>query len=116
MHKFGAALAAGALLLVSACGGDQDDGRPSAGEISKALQKGTSGTDLGLSEDLSDDAADCIADVLVSSEVSDQALQSIIEGDKSYTLSEKDEAALTPTVPELTKCLEDVVPEGTPSS
>lgn len=117
MHKFGAALAAGALLLVSACGSDDDNGgRPSADDISQALQEGTSGADLGLSEDLSEEAADCIADVLVDSDVSDKALQSIIDGDKSYKLSKKDEAALTPTVPELTQCLEDVLPEGTPGS
>lgn len=115
MRSFGAALAAGALLFATACGGG-DDGRPSSDEISQALQKGTSAEDLGLAQDLPDDAADCIADVLVDSKLSDRALRSIVDQDEDYKLSEKDEAALTPMVERLTTCLKDVLPSGTPSS
>lgn len=116
MRSFGAALAAGALLFATACGGGDEDGRPSADDISQALQEGTSAEELGLAQDLPDDAADCIADVLVDSELSDRALRSIVDQDEDYKLSEKDEAALTPMVEKLTTCLKDVLPSGTPSS
>ena len=116
MRKFGAALATGALLLATGCGGGGDEGRPSSDEISKALQKGTNAADLGLTQDLPDDAADCIAGALVKSKISDKALRSIVDGDKDYKLSDKDEKALTPMVTELTECLKDVLPSGTPSS
>ncbi|WP_133434106.1 hypothetical protein [Aeromicrobium phragmitis] len=84
------AAAAGAALTLtlglSACGGG--DSRPSVEEISTSLQ----------SEDsvipVPEAAADCVAQVFHDSDLSNAALQAMVEQDEDYDASKKDEEAL----------------------
>lgn len=100
--KLGAALAVALLLATSACGGG---GRPSEDDVSKAFQKGVNGTETdGTKIKLTKKQADCAAKVFVKSKVSDKALKAIVDGDKKFKESKKDDAALQKVLPELQKC------------
>lgn len=74
-----AALAA-LLFALTACGGSQ--GRPSADELAEALKASEiPGFDTLGEMDLPDEAFTCIAEVLHESDVSDETLNAIVEGD-----------------------------------
>jgi hypothetical protein len=80
------------LVVLTACGGG---GRPSSDDIAKALKdKGNpAGAAFG-SSGAADDAIDCIAEALHDSDLSDDALQAIVDGDKGFGGSKKDTEAL----------------------
>jgi hypothetical protein len=88
------------LFVLSACGGG---GRPSTDEIADALNDNS---DFGqLTKDASDDAIDCFAKVLHDSDLSDEALQALVDGDKDFDTSKKDQKAVTDITDDLAKCL-----------
>ncbi len=93
------------LLGVAACGGDDGGGgRPSADDLVESLTAtdSTFGSPE-MFEALPDDVLQCIAQELVDSDLSDEALQAIVEGDAEFEASEEDEAA----VEQLASSLED---------
>ncbi len=83
------------LAVLTACGGG--DGRPSTDDIAKALKDKDNpiGTALAASgTEASDDVIDCVAKALHDSDVSDEALNAIVDGDNDYKGSQKDADAL----------------------
>ena len=101
------ALAAAALVLTFAtgCGGDDGGGRPSVDEISDGVQD-TMGDTLG--DDVPKSTIDCIAKAFHDSDVSDEALRALADGDKDYDASDKDEKALQEVGTEdMAKCMTD---------
>lgn len=94
------AVAAAATMLVftAACGGG---GRPSADELSKALTSDDSvfGTALDKKQ------ADCAAEKLVDSDLSDDTLQAIVDGDEDYESSDEESDKLTDVYSDLSECV-----------
>ena len=87
-----------ALTLVSACGGG---GRPSVEEISDGISENSA--DFG---DVDDDAATCIAEALEGSDVSDEALQALVDGDEDFEPKDGDEEALQSVITnDLAECV-----------
>jgi hypothetical protein len=80
------------LAVLTACGGG---GRPSADDIAKALKdKGNPAGAAFSTTGAADDAIDCIAKALHDSDLSDDALQAIVDGDKGFGGSSKDAEAM----------------------
>jgi hypothetical protein len=105
LRGLGAALTLtlGLLLVTSACSGTS---RPSQSDVSQALQKGADNSVLGSrASTVSKKAADCIAKVLVGSNISDRALQAIVDGTKNYRPTKQDEAAAVGISSKIVKCL-----------
>lgn len=89
-RKLGAALAA-AVVLLAGCGGG--GGRPSVDEISSLL---TEGGEIGGEEISFPEAqADCIAKAFHDSDLSDEALNAMVEKDEDYEPSDADTKAMT---------------------
>ncbi len=89
------------LVVLSACGGGGD--RPSQDDIADALGKNS---DFGqLTDGASKDAIDCFAKVLHDSDLSDKALQALVDGDEDFDASKDDEKAVTDITDELGKCV-----------
>ena len=89
-RKLGAVLAA-AVMTLAACGGSAG-GRPSVDEISAVFQEGS---EIGGEEfSLPEDQADCVAKAYHESDISDEALNAIVEKDEDYEASEDDQKAL----------------------
>jgi hypothetical protein len=82
------------LTVLTACGGG--GGRPSTDDIAKALKdKGNpAGAAFG-SSGAADDAIDCIAKALHDSDLSDDALQALVDGKANYSSSKKDAEAVS---------------------
>lgn len=90
-RKLGFALAA-AVVLLAGCGGG--GGRPSVDDISAAL----SSKDNPAGEQfaaLEDEQVDCIAKVFHDSDLSDDALNALVDGDESFDGSDEESAAVT---------------------
>ncbi len=70
------------LAVLSACGGG---GRPSTDEIADALKDSDNpaGQELGGSE-IGDDVIECFAKALHDSDLSDEALQALVDGDEDF--------------------------------
>ena len=85
------ALAASSALLftLSACGGG-DGGRPSVDDISESLQD----SDI-MGGEVDAKVADCVAEAFHDSDLSDDALQAIADGDEDYDASDEDTEALS---------------------
>lgn len=99
MTKRLAVLAATSILAVTAaCGGGGD--RPSADEVSEALQK----NEVAGSE-VPKESADCVAEAFVESDLSDEALQAIVDGEEDYDASSEDEKAVADVSEKVGKCL-----------
>ncbi len=95
MKRTLACLASAALVVTFAagCGGGSDGGgRPSVDEISSGIQDNM-GDQLG--GDVTDDMAKCLATAFHDSDLSDDALQAIVDGDENYDASDEDTAALS---------------------
>ncbi|MBM9462832.1 hypothetical protein JL108_05175 [Aeromicrobium sp. YIM 150415] len=71
---------------LAACGGSD---RPSQQEIADSLSSG----DSALGTAVPEEAADCFAKVFHESDLSDDALQSLIEGDEDFEASDEDKEA-----------------------
>ena len=78
-------------LALSACGGG-GGGRPSTDDIAKALkdQDNPAGKTIG-GADLSDDIVDCVAKAFHDSDLSDDALQAIVDGDEDFEGNKEDQ-------------------------
>lgn len=88
-----------AALSLTACGGEP---RPTADELSKTMTS----NDSIFGTALSDKAADCVADILVKSDVSDEGLNAVAEGDIDRSMSRDDMEALDgPLTAKITACL-----------
>jgi hypothetical protein len=87
-------------LALSACGGG--GGRPSTDEIADAL-RGEDNPFGALASD-NDEAIDCIAEALHDSDLSDEALQAIVDNDEDAEAEDGDEEALTDLQGEITDC------------
>jgi len=99
-----AAAAAFVLVLATGCGDDGDGGggRPSVDEISKGIQENM-GDQLGGA--MTEDIADCVAEAFRDSDLSDDALQAIVDGDEDYDASDEDTEALSSVSTEsITEC------------
>jgi hypothetical protein len=95
-----AAFIVAALALTSACGGSDGGGRPTTAEVKKAITSKDSVFGTALPEA----AADCVADALVKSQASDKTIQAIVDGDKDYKGTDKDQAALSDITTKLGEC------------
>lgn len=88
------------LLTLSACGGD-DGGRPSVDDISESLQD----SDM-MGGEVDAKVADCVAEAFHDSDLSDEALQAIVDQDEDYEPSEDDEKAIESVQSEeMTECV-----------
>ena len=69
-----------------------DDGdRPSADELANSITSGAATQQFG---NIPDDAAQCVAEAFVDSDLSDEALQAMVDQDAGYTPSAADRKAL----------------------
>ena len=97
------------LALLTACGGD-GGGRPSEDDIAKALKDKDNAIGAAIAStgggEVTDDIIDCIAKALHESDVSDDALQAIVDNDEDYKGSDKDAEALQDAMTtDLAKCI-----------
>jgi hypothetical protein len=92
------------LFVLSACGGG--GGRPSTDEIAKALKDkdNPAGAAFG-SSGAASDAIDCIAKVLHDSDLSDDALQALVDGDSNFEGNKDDEKAVADMTDDFAKCI-----------
>jgi hypothetical protein len=93
------------LAVLTACGGGGGGGdRPSTDDIAKAL-KDDGNSASALATGASDDAIDCIAKALHDSDLSDDALQALVDADDSFEGSKDDEKAITDIADDIGRCL-----------
>jgi hypothetical protein len=90
------------LAVLTACGGG---GRPSTDDIAKALKDKGNPAGAALSTGAADDAIDCIAKVLHDSDLSDDTLKALVDGDSDFSGNKDDAAAITKLAPEFAKCV-----------
>lgn len=86
---------------LTACSGG---GRPSEQQVAEAITKDDSVFGSTFADNAPADFVDCFAEVLVKSDLSDGALQAIVDGDTNYQGSQADEDALNGLEDEITKC------------
>lgn len=103
MKRLAAASAVLALAL-SACGGG-GGGRPSAGEIEDALNDSDNPAGAQVADTLTEEQISCVAEAFEASDLSDDALNALVDGDEDFEGSDEDEAALQDILTEdLTEC------------
>jgi hypothetical protein len=90
------------LAVLTACGGGGD--RPSQDDIAKSL-KDSDNPVSAMATGASDDQIDCIAKALHDSDLSDDALQALVDGDEDYKGDKDDEEALTGMADDFGKCI-----------
>lgn len=100
INKLVGTAAVALLLATSACGSS----RPSASDLSKALQNGVDVAGTG-SASYPKQTADCLTGILEKSHASDTFLTAIADNDKSYRRSQKDDKVLLDSNAEAAKCL-----------
>ncbi len=89
------------LVVLAACGGG---GRPSTDQIADAMKD----KDNPLSATASgatDEQIDCIAEALHDSDLSDEALQALVDGDEDYKADSDDEKAAEEAFGDIAKCI-----------
>jgi hypothetical protein len=89
------------LAVLTACGGG--GGRPSEGDIADAMKENAEFSQL--TDGASDEVVDCIAKALHDSDLSDDALQAIVDGDEDYDEDEDDTKALADASADFAKCI-----------
>ena len=90
------------LTVLTACGGD--GGGPSVDELADAM-KGNDEFDT-LVEGAGEDVIDCLAEALHDSDLSDEALQALVDGDEDFDGDSDDEEALSKVIQEdFPKCV-----------
>ena len=89
------------LAVLTACGGG---GRPSEDEIATALKDKGNPIGASIPSSAADDAIDCMAKALHDSDLSDDALQAIIDGDNDYNADKDDAEAMAGLTDEMMKC------------
>lgn len=105
LRRPGLLLAALGLTLaptLAGCGGGSD--RPTAEELSDSLQHGKAADALGSGNAVDEKVADCMGRALHDSDLSDEALTAIAEGDKDYRASKQDTKALTGLATKVQAC------------
>jgi hypothetical protein len=90
------------MVVLTACGGG---GRPSTDDIAKALKDKGNPNGVAIASAASDDAIDCLAKVLHDSDLSDDALQALVDGDSDFEGNKDDAAAIGKLTPEFAKCV-----------
>jgi hypothetical protein len=89
------------LAVLTACGGG---GRPSTDDIAKALKD--KGNPIGASiPSTADSTIDCIAKVLHDSDLSDDALQALVDGDSDYDANNDDAKAMAGITTDMAACV-----------
>ena len=76
---------------------------PPTDEIAKALKDNDNATS-GLAAGASDEAIDCIAKALHDSDLSDDALQALVDGDEDYKGDKDDSEAMVDVASDFQKC------------
>lgn len=100
-----AAVVAAFLMTVTGCGG----GRPSPDEISASLQQEVkTGHDALIKDSVDKRAADCMGQVLYKSDLSDEALQAVVDGTEHYDASKADEKAMEKVAPQFVNCIPEM--------
>lgn len=103
MNKRAPQLIASAFLVVTlatACGGG---GRPSQDDIADGLKDNTS--EYG---EVTDDVADCMAKAIHDSDLSDDAVQAVVDGDEDYEPSDDDQKASEDVTKDIVDCAGDI--------
>jgi len=90
------------LAVLTACGGS-GGGRPSEGDIADAMKENEEFSQL--TEGAGDEIVDCIAKALHDSDLSDEALQAIVDGDENYDEEKEDAEALADAQADFAKCI-----------
>jgi len=114
IRRFTTAIAAPAALLfaLAACGGAE---RPTVDEITESLKSGGAGELTGLSgrEDvLSDEAYTCVAEVIHDSDLENETLVSLVEGDEDAEVSDEETDKVSGLQSTLMEECADVIAEG----
>jgi hypothetical protein len=89
------------LAVLTACGGG--GGRPSEDDIADAMKKNDQFGQL--TNGASDEVIDCLAKALHDSDLSDDALQAIVDGDEDYDEKKDDTEALADASADFAKCV-----------
>jgi hypothetical protein len=106
MHTMKKYAVLGLFLLVTACGGG--GGRPSSDDLAQALGDDHNKVAAQFTEafpDTSGTTLDCIAKVLHDSDVSDDALEAIVDGNEGYHGSDQDSQAIQDATTGMAKCI-----------
>ncbi|MDX6375065.1 MAG: hypothetical protein QOD98_4053 [Nocardioidaceae bacterium] len=90
------------LAVLTACGGG---GRPSTDDIAKALKDKGNPNGVAIASAASDQAIDCIAKVLHDSDLSDDALQALVDGNSGFEGNKDDAAAIGKLTDDFAKCV-----------
>jgi hypothetical protein len=97
------ALSAVLVIALSACGGGGDGGgRPSTDEIADALKSNEEFSSMA--SGASDEVVDCLAQAFHDSELSDDALNALVDGDEDFDGSDEDREAVSGMTEDLTAC------------
>lgn len=99
-----AAFVVATLTLTSACGGGGGD-RPSQDKISAQLKKSTNGAVTGKQ-------ADCAAKAILDSDLSDDAVKAVAEGDTKYKPNDQDKKAQADVSKQIGKCITPSAPSS----
>jgi hypothetical protein len=90
------------LVVLTACGGG---GRPSTDDIAKALKDTGNPNGVAIASAASDEQIDCLAKVLHDSDLSDDALQALVDGDSGFEANKDDAEAVSKLTDDFTKCV-----------
>ena len=90
------------LAVLTACGGG-GGGRPSEDDIADAMRDNAEFSQL--TEGAGDEVIDCLAKALHDSDLSDDALQAIVDGDEDYDEENEDAEALADAQADFAKCI-----------
>jgi len=95
------------LFVVSACGGGGD--RPTTADVTRALEDKDNAVAQQFTAEFGDlldsDTIACIAKVLHDSDVSDDTLEAIVEGDADYKGTDKEADALKDASTGMAECI-----------
>jgi hypothetical protein len=100
MKKIALAVA-GTVLTLASCGGG--DGRPSVAEVEEAILS-EDNVFNAFTEGADETVVSCMAEALHGSDLSDDALQAIVDGDEGFEGSSDDEQAIADIAEELVSC------------
>jgi hypothetical protein len=97
------ALSAVLVLALSACGGGDGGGRPSQEDIAGALND-ESGPFASVASAASDSMIDCMAKAIHDSDLSDESLQALVDGDEDFDGTDEDRDAAQAVASDMTAC------------